>query len=255
MMKEQTEKIKLAAEWISSANRIVAFTGAGISTPSGIPDFRSPTSGLWNNLEPEEVASLSGFRRHPQRFYSWLRHLAKVKLNALPNPAHLALADLERVGKLLAVITQNIDNLHTQAGNRLVHELHGHMREMTCIQCFNAYKSDTYLVKVIEDAEVPYCERCGGLLKPNVILYGEQLPYKPLQAAREAAKTCDLMLIIGTSLEVVPASDMPILARRAGAKLIIINFDTSVLRSADLALEGDAAEILPAIVQYLEIAT
>lgn len=249
----QDNSIRHAAQLIQAAHVIVAFTGAGISTPSGIPDFRSPQSGLWDQVDPMQVASVFGFRQNPQAFYDWVRPLAKTTTEAKPNAAHLALAQLEKFGKLDSVITQNIDMLHTRAGNTKVYELHGHMNEATCIHCFTKYDAKPIIEKVIENGEVPRCQKCQGVLKPDVILFGEQLPYKAVQSAKDAAKKCDLMLVIGSSLEVYPASDLPVLAHRKGAKIIIINFDPTPLdKIADVIIRSDVAQVLPAIMNHLE---
>jgi len=247
------EPIEYAAELLKQATYTVAFTGAGISTPSGIPDFRSQNSGLWETVDPMVVASMYGFRQNPQAFYDWIYPLARLTMNAQPNPAHLALAELEAHGLLGAIITQNIDMLHTRAGNRTVYELHGHLREATCVHCFSVYPAEPIIHQFLEDRQVPHCPTCGGVIKPNVILFGEQLPVQELQAAKEAARKADLMVIVGSSLEVAPASDLPLLAARNGTKLIIINIDpTPVDSKAQVVIHADAAEILPAIVQRLE---
>ncbi|PJF20560.1 MAG: RNA polymerase subunit sigma, partial [Phototrophicales bacterium] len=180
--------IQQAAELLQSAERVVAFTGAGFSTASGIPDFRSEDCGLWEHHDPMQVASIFGFRQNPQAFYDWVRPLAQTTLDAQPNPAHLALVQLEQIGKLESVITQNIDMLHTRAGNTHVFELHGHMREATCIHCFTKYEAESIIQDVITDGRVPRCQKCRGILKPDVILFGEQLPYKQVQFARDAAQ-------------------------------------------------------------------
>jgi NAD-dependent deacetylase len=245
--------IQRAADLIKSAKYGVVFTGAGISTPSGIPDFRSAHSGMWEQVDPMAVASLQGFRQNPQRFYNWVRPLAQLTMTALPNPAHNVLAELEKRGLLRVVITQNIDMLHTRAGNKTIYELHGHLREATCINCFVTYDGEPILKQFLVDGLVPCCSKCGGVLKPNVILFGEQLPYRDLQGAQDAAKQCDLMLIVGSSLEVAPASDIPVLAKRHNAKLIIVNLEPTPLdHIAEVVINGDAAVILPAILQRLE---
>jgi NAD-dependent deacetylase len=247
------EKIKLLAEWVAQSNYITAFTGAGISTASGIPDFRSPNSGLWEKSDPEKVASIYGFRHNPQAFYDWVRPLAEKTMQAQPNPAHLALYELETLGKLKAVITQNIDMLHTKAGNSAVYELHGHMRQATCIHCFREYECDKLFEKFLKDGQVPRCGVCDGVIKPNVILFGEQLPYEPLQNSKKAARETDLMLVVGSSLEVQPACDLPLIAKRNGAKVAIINKDATELDpNFDLQILGDCVEILPAVLQCLE---
>ncbi len=247
------DNIAVLAGWIQDSNNIVAFTGAGISTPSGIPDFRSEDSGLWENVDPQRVASIYGFRKEPQAFYDWVRPLAKMTLNAQPNPAHDALVTLEKMNKLKAVITQNIDMLHTRAGNKTVFELHGHMRLATCINCFQEYPGEPLIKQVIETAGVPRCPGCNGVLKPNVILFGEQLPYEAMMGAKKATRLADLFIVIGSSLEVAPASDIPLIAKRNGAKLVIINKEETMMnRFADLFLPGNAAEILPAIIKQVE---
>lgn len=249
---DNEENIQTVAQWLSTSRHTIAFTGAGISTPSGIPDFRSPESGLWAHADPMTVASIFGFRQNPQGFYDWVRPLAQCTLEAQPNPAHLALAELEAHGKLKSIITQNIDMLHSKAGNQTVYELHGHLRDSTCIQCFRVYEAEDSLQQFLIDGSVPKCVACGGVLKPNVILFGEQLPYQALQGAKNESKQCDLMMIIGSSLEVAPASDLPMLAQRHGAKVIIVNLESTFFdRYADKVIYGDAADILPRIVQRL----
>lgn len=244
------QSIQQLAHWLSESSNVVAFTGAGISTPSGIPDFRSDDSGLWENIDPMEVASIYGFRRNPQAFFKWVQPLAATTFNAEPNPAHCALVDLEKMDILQSVITQNIDMLHTRAGNTMVYELHGHMREATCINCFTVYDGTPIMEQFIEDSQVPHCPKCGGVVKPNVILFGEQLPIQVLQGAQKAARNSDVLLVVGSSLEVAPASEIPIMAKRRGAKLVIVNLSkTDMDGYADLVIHGDAAEILPSVVQ------
>ncbi len=244
-MNTLTEQIKQAVNFIEQAHNVVALTGAGISTPSGIPDFRSPTSGLWDKVDPISVISIESFRRQPQRFYEWVRPLVKVMTTARPNPAHIALAELERRGKLKAIVTQNIDDLHQQAGSKVVYELHGHLREATCTRCYRLHEIAKLAPKFLADGQIPRCD-CGGILKPNIIFFGEQLPYREFMAAQVAIKAADLMLVIGSSLEVAPAADLPFLALENQAKLIIINYQTTHLdRHADLVIRADVAKILP----------
>lgn len=246
-------QIQQAARLIRFSTTAVAFTGAGISTPSGIPDFRSPHSGLWIDVDPIAVASLYGFRQNPSAFYSWVQTLASLVIDAKPNPAHDALARLEMLGKLRAVITQNIDMLHTRAGSRTVYELHGHLREATCIHCFKVYEGEPILRQYLIDHKLPLCSACGAVLKPNVILFGEALPHAAFQNAQKAAQTADLMLLVGSSLEVAPASDLPMLALRNRAHLIIVNLEPTTLdQAASVVIHGNAAEILPEIVHELE---
>jgi NAD-dependent deacetylase len=242
----------LAAELICTARHVIALTGAGISTPSGIPDFRSAHSGLWSKVNPFLVASLQVFRIRPQLFFDWVRPLVQVLLDAVPNPAHLALAQLEQMGRLKAIITQNIDNLHQKAGSRNVIEVHGHMRQATCIRCYNQVPTDTLLPHFLESSELPRCARCGSVLKPNVILFGEQLPVKEMNAARQAASACDLMLIAGSSLDVLPAADLPYIARDHGAQVIVINQQpTRIDELASVVIREDVAVALPNILAHM----
>lgn len=250
---EENRQIELAASLLRYSGATVAFTGAGISTDSGIPDFRSPDSGLWENVDPLAVASIYGFRRNPQAFYDWVRSLASVTVSAQPNPAHYALVRLQELGLLQAVVTQNIDTLHTRAGSSRVYELHGNMRKATCINCFLVVDGEPVMQQFLQDGLVPVCPACGGVLKPNVILFGEQLPIRELHGAQDAVRKAKVMLIIGSSLEVAPASDLPVLAKRSGAKLIIVNLDpTPVDRMADVVVHARAAQVIPEIVRRLE---
>lgn len=247
------QQIQQAADLIDKAQRLVAMTGAGISTPSGIPDFRSPSSGLWDNVDPLAVASIYAFRQNPQQFYDWIHPLSNLVLDAEPNPAHYALAELERRGKLKAIITQNIDDLHHKAGSQNVIELHGHLREVACIQCHQVQESKGIFQKFINDGQAPQCH-CGGILKPNTVLFGEQLPMQEFVSAQLAIKEVDLMLIVGSSLEVAPVSDLPALALENGAKLIIINLHPTYLDpKAEVIIRGDVAEALTLIVNSITI--
>jgi len=246
------DKIRRAADLIQASRHMVAFTGAGHSTASGIPDFRSPGSGLWEKANPMLVASIWAFRLDPQRFYDWIRPLAEVMLTAAPNSAHYALSDLEARGFLQAIITQNIDNLHQRAGSRRVLELHGHMREATCVRCYEIVPVDPAFEQKVRAGKVPYCH-CGGVYKPNVILFGEQLPVRVLNEAMAEARRCDLMLIAGSSLEVTPAADIPILAKESGARTILVNLQPTDFDSrADVVIHGDVCEVLPRIVAAVE---
>lgn len=248
-----TDDIQTAADILRRAHYGVALTGAGISTRSGIPDFRSPNSGLWEHANPAEVASLYGFRLHPEQFYNWIRPLAHTILDAVPNAAHIALANMETQGKLQCVITQNIDMLHLRAGSRTVYELHGHLREATCIHCFTVYPAEPLLLDFLKTNILPRCPTCGEVLKPNVILLGEQLPARALTAARREARRCDAMLIVGSSLEVYPAADLPVIARQAGAALIVVNLaETPLDQVAQVVIHDDVVNVLPQIAAALE---
>lgn len=246
--------IQQAARLLLSARHPVALTGAGISTPSGVPDFRSH-GGLWDTVDPFEVASLSAFRHHPERFFAWFRSLAARLLDAEPNPAHYALAQLENLGLLRSVITQNIDNLHIRAGSQTVHEVHGHLRELVCLSSFRRFPAQPRLAQFLADPQQKalYSEETGGLLKPTVVLFGEQLPVQVLNAAQRDVRHCDLLLIVGSSLEVYPVADLPRLALKQGAKLIIINYEkTQYDAAATLIFHDNVATVLPQIVTAVE---
>ncbi|MEM7113552.1 MAG: Sir2 family NAD-dependent protein deacetylase [Chloroflexota bacterium] len=235
-----------AISLLQQAKHAVALTGAGISTPSGIPDFRSPASGLWEKADPMEVASIWGFQRNPEAFYAWLHPLSKLTMDAKPNAAHVALVDLEAHGPLKAIITQNIDMLHTRAGSQTVYEVHGHMREATCLSCLSVFEGAPFWERFTETAVPPRCPNCNSIVKPNTILFGELLPQAIMQAAEDHVAKCDVMLAIGSSLEVAPVGDLPLRAKRRGAKLIIINLGrTHADRLADVVIRADVVEALP----------
>lgn len=245
----EQEQIKQAAALVRAADSIVALTGAGISTPSGVPDFRSEI-GLWQDTDPMEIASLRAFERNPQQFYGWFRPLLERLLVAMPNPAHTALAQLEQSKRLRAVITQNIDGLHQRAGSREVYELHGHLRSATCLGCDTTVPADPLLVR-LRRGNVPYCS-CGALYKPDLVLFDEPLPRGLFWLAQRALEHADLVIIAGTSLEVAPVCEMPLAAVRRGARLIIVNKSPTYLDwQADLVIREDVAEALPAIVALL----
>ena len=238
-----------ALRLLSEARNTVVLTGAGSSTPSGIPDFRSSGSGLWTRYLPMEVASLSAFVHHPQRFYEWPRPLASHMLNAEPNPAHLALARLEQQGHIQTLITQNIDGLHQRAGSKNVLEVHGTLSTMTCIGCYRQYPTDDFIDAFLQEGVIPYCPECGKILKPDVVLFEEQLPATTWVKARQASETCDLMIVAGSSLAVMPVAGLPQKALEHGAEILVINkTDTYIDESAAAVLRGDVAEIIPALV-------
>ncbi len=242
-----------AAELLRQARRAVAFTGAGFSTPSGIPDFRSDEDGLWNRFDPMEVASLSAFRTHPERFFAWIHPLAETILNAQPNQAHFAFAALEQGGHLRTVITQNIDGLHQRAGSSDVVEVHGSLQGLTCVNCFQQQPAADFVRRFVADQQIPRCPECGGILKPNAILFQEQLPRLAWEAARAAAGQADLMIVVGSSLEVMPVAGLPMRALEAGAHLIVINHSPTYIDSrADVVLDMDVAEVLPRIMELVQ---
>lgn len=246
--------VQEAAELILNARSAVALTGAGSSTPSGIPDFRSKGNGLWTRYSQMEVASLSAFRQNPVRFFEWFRPFAQNILNAKPNDTHFALAKLEQKNRLGTIITQNIDNLHQRAGSVNVLQVHGTLSTLTCIGCYQNVLAKKFQVSYISKGEIPYCERCGNILKPDVVLFEEQLPAKTWLKARRVTQTCDLMVVLGTSLVVSPVAQLPEQAIKNGAKIIIINKTATYMDEyADVVIHGDTAAFLPKIIKKMGI--
>jgi NAD-dependent deacetylase len=241
-----SQDILHARELLLAAQYPIVLTGAGISTSSGIPDFRSPSTGLWNHVDPLKVASIWAFRDSPEVFYEWLHPLACATAEAKPNAGHLALAELERHSLLRAIITQNVDGLHQKAGSQRVLEVHGHTRTASCLNCLESIPTSPYWPNYLSAGILPRCPRCHEVLKPDVVLFGEPLPYEIMFAAQTETMQCDLMLVIGSSLDVMPVSDLPFLARRRGARLIVINYTKTPADSvADVVIRADAAVALP----------
>jgi NAD-dependent deacetylase len=195
-----------------------------------------------------EVASLSAFRYNPEKFFAWLRNLVLQIVQAEPNPAHTSLARLEEAGKVQAIITQNIDGLHQRAGSKNVLEVHGTMQTLTCIHCYRKYDSSGFIEPYLENGEIPRCQNCGNILKPDVVLFEEQLPFKIWQSAQAQVNQCDLMIVCGSSLEVVPVAGLPTQALDHGGSLIIVNeTPTYVDEQAEVLIQDDVAEVIPRI--------
>jgi NAD-dependent deacetylase len=246
------KRVERAVQLLAESRNAVALTGAGISTPSGIPDFRSQDSGLWRRFDPMAVASLSTFRYHPERFFEWVRPLVASMLDASPNAAHYALAHMEEAGSLSGVVTQNIDDLHHRAGSKVVYEVHGHLRRATCTRCYRGYSTEGQIEAFAERGEIPLCDDCGGILKPDIVLFGEQLPADIVYAAQKLIDGSDLILIAGSSLEVTPAASMPVRSLNKGARLIIVNNDSTYLdQRADVVIQDDVVDILPMLANKL----
>jgi len=210
------------AELLREASSVVALTGAGISVPSGIPDFRSPGTGLWENVDPMEVAHIDAWRRDPERFWHFYGDRFQSLRDKEPNGAHRALVELERRGRLDAVITQNIDMLHRKAGTRELVEVHGSIESSSCLSCGAGYPLTEVRGRLADDPlSVPHCD-CGEPLKPDVVLFGEWLPAAALDRAYELAGAADLLLCVGSSLEVHPISQLPGVTRANGGKVAVI---------------------------------
>jgi len=249
------EKINKAAEIIAASRRLVVFTGAGISTESGIPDFRGP-DGLWTKVDPADFTIDRFLRSAEARKRVWHVLIEGMSLiNAQPNKAHYAVAELEKMNKLSSVITQNIDNLHQKAGNspRKVHELHGNMQWIVCLNCDQRYPVEEMRQKHPSPDHFPLCEKCQGLLKPDVVFFGEMLPQHTLAAAQRESEMCDVFLVIGSSLAVYPAAYMPLYAKQCGAKIIIVNRgDTGQDDIADVLIDASAGDAMTRIVDRVK---
>lgn len=222
-MEHLKQKAREFTDLALSSSNVVVLTGAGISTDSGIPDYRSPGTGLWEKMD-QSVVSIDGFIREPHRYYDYSLELYPVRKDAKPNTAHHMLAELENRGVLKGVITQNVDGLHQDAGSGEVHELHGSLRQAVCLGCSSLFPMDEVMERVIDGENPPLCTDCGGLLKPNAVFFGETLPAVPWQRSLDLSRNADLFVAIGSSLQVSPANTLVDVAHRSGAKLAILNF-------------------------------
>lgn len=238
-----------AAHALRSARLPVALTGAGISVESGIPSFRGH-SGLWTKYPPDEYATIEAFLENPAKVWQLWYELGETLGGCKPNPGHDALAALCKMGLCQSVITQNIDNLHQEAGSAGVIEYHGNARRMVCMDCGSVRPLDLAKARA---AGVPHCG-CGGLLKPDVILFGEMIPPEALHEAERLARSCDVMIIVGTSAQVFPAARLPYTAKEHGAYIIEANTEETdfTRRVVDVFLQGPAGQTLPKLVHYLQ---
>jgi NAD-dependent protein deacetylase/lipoamidase len=239
------------AELIRGSSCTVALTGAGVSVPSGIPDFRTPETGLWENVDPMEVAHIDVFESDPARFWSYYRPRFHSLGDKRPNAAHEALADLERRGLLDGVITQNIDRLHRAAGSRIVVEVHGSIETSSCPSCDASYGIEQ-VDSLFDDEGVAVCAGCGGAVKPDVVLFGEMLPEAAMASAQALAERAELMLCVGSSLVVHPVAGLPALTLRSGGRLAIVTKGpTPYDADAELKLDGEVDEELGAVLAAL----
>ncbi len=238
-------EIRRVAELLANSRNAIALTGAGISTPSGIPDFRGPR-GLWKRIPPR-LFDISYFKSHPEESWRVFLELYDSMRGVKPNPAHYALAELEKHGIIKVIITQNIDGLHQEAGSRKVIELHGNLKNAICIKCGHRIP----LIEAIKQARtgrVPRCPKCNGLLKPDVVFFGERLPLEAINEALKHAVEADLVLVAGSSLWVSPANQIPLIAKEHGAKIIIVNIgETRFDWIADVRIKAPVEEVLPLI--------
>jgi NAD-dependent deacetylase len=245
----ERELIARAAKDILKSKKTIAFTGAGISVESGIPDFRG-AQGLWQKYDPEEYAHIHAFYSNPDKVWLMLKDMFSIIMTAKPNPAHVGLAELERMGLLSSVITQNVDGLHQAAGNSKVIEFHGSHRTLTCLKCSNRVDGTSL---TMEDLPAR-CPRCSSLLKPDVVFFGEAIPWEAQAMSHRECNSCDAVLVIGTSAVVYPAASIPITAKERGAIVIEINTESTPLthQISDYLICGSAGEIMPAIVEEVK---
>jgi NAD-dependent deacetylase len=238
------------AELIESRQPCVVLTGAGVSTESGIPDFRSPT-GIWAEFDPLEYASLDAFRADPAKVWRFYAPRFAMLTEAEPNAAHLAIAELERRGLVRAVITQNIDLLHERAGSRDVVEVHGSIRTSSCLAC-GASHPLSEIAAQLETRHAPVCAECGEVLKPDVVFFGELLPVAAIDRAYALAGEAELLLVVGSALEVWPVAELPLVTRRAGGTVAIVNRGpTARDGDAELRIDGSAGETLEGVLAAL----
>ncbi len=250
------DKIREVAQLITDSKKIVVFVGAGLSTESGIPDFRSP-GGVWDKYDPEDFYFQNFLSNVSSREKYWqmATEMYDAMKDAKPNAGHLAIAELEKLGKLDCLITQNIDGLHFKAGNseEKVLELHGTAMHVACLSCQKRFDRDAIQERIAKGDRDPACDSCGGLLKPATISFGQSMPERETAQAYKWSAACDLFIVIGSSLVVHPAAQMPVVAKRAGAKLVIVNRDeTACDDMADIIVSGQAGQIMGAILEKVK---
>jgi NAD-dependent deacetylase len=250
------DQLRQVAHWITASKKVIVFSGAGLSTESGIPDFRSP-GGVWDRYNPEDFYFQNFLASEASRKKYWqmaTEMYGPIK-TAQPNQAHLAIAELEKLGKLDCVITQNIDGLHFKAGNseEKVIQLHGTAIFVSCLSCKKRYDRDEIQERIKEGQKAPSCDDCGGLLKPATISFGQSMPEKETEEAYHRSSLCDLFIVVGSSLVVQPAASMPLVAKKNRAKLVIINRDpTPYDDMADVVIHGQAGPTMASILEHVK---
>jgi len=232
---------------LKEAKVVSALTGAGVSAESGVPTFRDP-GGIWEKFKPEELANFDSFISDPDFVWSWYQHRREIMREVKPNNGHLALAEMESLFNEFNLITQNIDNLHSRAGSKRVTELHGNIERNYCIKC-RAYYNEVD----VNEKKVLRCEKCQGIIRPDVVWFGEMLPHNAIEHAEECAKNSEVFFSIGTSAEVYPAALMPLIAKRSGAYVVEINIRPTVMSmDLDELIEGKSGEVLHGLVNKLK---
>jgi NAD-dependent deacetylase len=229
-----------------TSEKLVFFTGAGISAESGIPTFRGE-DGIWNKLSPEELANFDAFMRNPRMVWEWYQYRKKITKESKPNAGHLAIVEFEKYFNEVIVITQNVDNLHKRAGSKIVYELHGNIEKNYCIKCKKRYDTD-----LVFDEGIPKCD-CGGLIRPDVVWFGEYLPVDQLKKSEAATISSDIFFVVGTSAVVYPAAGLVYTAKQYGSFIVEVNVEnTDVTKICDVSFQGKAGEILPKILDELK---
>ena len=250
-MKDTIDEV---TQLIIKSSKIAVFTGAGVSTESGISDFRSP-DGIWSRYDPEDFTIQRYVADKEARKRNWQLRKELVSANYQPNPAHHAIVEMERLGKLLCVITQNIDGLHRAAGNseEKIIELHGTIKYTKCLNCDDRLPMVDVLKRIDEGEEDPHCKKCGGLIKAATISFGEAMPVDEMRRAEALSRECDLFIVIGSSLVVYPAASMPLIAKDAGARLVIINYTATDMDSrADIVIHDKAGKVMQALLEKVK---
>ncbi len=244
--------IEKLGKWVDESENIVLFSGAGVSAESGIPTYRG-NDGLWEKYDPDKYANINYFYEDPSYYWNFFKDVrSPVLQKAKPNLAHKSIAKLESLGKIKSVITQNIDGLHKEAGSKNILELHGNTRMFSCLKCKTEYRMDQ-VNKLLEETLPPECEKCGGLIRPQVVFFGENLNSIILSRAENDSSQCDLFIAAGSSLVVQPAASLPLIAKNNGAKLAIINIDPTPLDSiADIVINISVSEVFVKIVAGLD---
>ena len=248
--------IRQVANLIRQSQKVIVFTGAGVSTESGIPDFRSP-GGVWHKYNPEDFyyQKFISSEESREKYWQMSREFFEPLKNAQPNAAHRAVVELEKMGKLDCVITQNVDNLHQRAGSspEKVIELHGTAVSVSCLSCREKYSREEIQSWLLRGVRVPKCDGCNGILKPDTVSFGQSMPPKETEESFRRARQCDLLIVIGSSLVVQPAASVPLEAKENGAKLVIINRDPTYHDSyADVVIHASAGEVMSKIMDSLK---
>lgn len=244
--------IERAAELLSYARSAIAMTGAGVSAESGIPTFRGE-GGLWTKYDPVKVSSIDSFLADPAAYWTVSKERGAVALMARPNPGHVALTRLEAAGRLTAIVTQNTDGLHQESGSKRVLELHGSGRAVQCLEC--GAREPRADVQARLDVEMPpRCRACGStLIKPTVVLFGEPMPQPAIQEAFDLARSADVILVVGSSLVVYPAAEVPLIAVRSGSRMIVVNAEPTPFDGlAEVVIHGRSGEVLPLIADLID---